>query len=91
TVTVDPTTGKITYTPDPGYKGTDSFVFKAAKVGDPTSFVTFTYNLTIGGDPSDTESMDGELAATGSNSLYAIMLGLVLASMGAYLLKRRKA
>ncbi len=91
TVTVDPATGQITYTPNKGYKGTDSFVFKAAKVGDPTTFVTFTYNVTIAGDPSEVEKTDSELAATGSNSLYAILFGLVLASMGAYLLKRRKA
>lgn len=40
TVSVDPATGSATYTPDAGFVGDDTFVYRACAVADPTDCVT---------------------------------------------------
>jgi LPXTG-motif cell wall-anchored protein len=89
TVVVDPATGEITYTPDKGYKGTDSFTFKAAKKGVPGAFVYFTYNVNVTDDPAEYEKTDSGLANTGSDSLALALAGLVLMLIGGVAMIRR--
>ena len=89
TVVVDPDSGKITYTPDKGYKGTDSFTFKAAKKGVPGAFVYFTYNVNVTDDPAEYEKTDSGLANTGSDSLTLALAGLLLMLIGGVAMIRR--
>lgn len=88
TVTVDPQTGKITYVPEPGFKGTDSFKFRAASVADPSVFVEFTYNVAVGGSGAASEN-EKELAYTGSNTLAIFALAFLLIAAGSALMVRR--
>ncbi|MNJ86419.1 hypothetical protein D3C87_39130 [compost metagenome] len=64
TVTVDPTTGEITYTPNPGFNGTDTLIYSICDTGMPvlcdTALVIITVNPV--NDPpvanGDTETTD---------------------------------
>ncbi len=88
TVTVDPQTGKITYVPEPGFKGTDSFKFRAASLANPSVFVEFTYNVEVGGGVATAENEKG-LAYTGSNSSAIFALALLLVAAGSILMIRK--
>jgi hypothetical protein len=88
TVTVDPQTGKITYVPEPGFKGTDSFKFRAASLANPSVFVEFTYNVEVGGSVATAENEKG-LAYTGSNASGVFALALLLVAAGSALLVRK--
>ncbi len=95
TVEVDPVTGKITYTPEPGYKGTDSFTFRASQLSDPTAFVDYKYNLYLAGEESTSEVEKNaedtqELAFTGSEPWLPVAAGAVLVAVG-LVVRRRKA
>lgn len=81
TVTVDPTTGEITYTPDPGYKGKDSFKFRAASLTDPTVFVDYVYNVYVS---------ESGLANTGSDLSGLFLLTLILLISGLALLAAKQ-
>ncbi len=88
TVTVDPQTGKITYVPESGFKGTDSFKFRAASVDDPSVYVEYTYNVEVGGTGATAENEKG-LAYTGSNTLAIFALAFFLIAAGSALMVRR--
>ena len=53
TVSVDPVTGEITYTPNPNYNGTDVFTYSICDTGLPVlcSTTTVTVNVTPVNDP----------------------------------------
>ena len=47
TVAVDAVTGKITYTPNDGYTGTDTFEYRVCETEDPTLHADATVTITI--------------------------------------------
>lgn len=53
-LTIDPATGKVTYTPDPGYMGTDSFKYTVETNEDGNVKDEATVTITIK-DPADPE------------------------------------
>ena len=65
TATVDPTTGDVTYTPNDGFSGTDTFVYNVCDSSTPTpvcdsATVTVTVpNIVIAKDDSDTVAQNG--------------------------------
>ncbi|MFM5903575.1 MAG: Ig-like domain-containing protein, partial [Microbacteriaceae bacterium] len=96
TVEVDPVTGKITYTPAAGYKGTDSFTFRAQQRGNASAFVDYKYNLYLAGEESTSEvekqldDNSAELAFTGSEPWLPVAAGALLVAVG-IVVRRRKA
>ncbi len=46
-VTVDPTTGELTYTPDPGYSGDDEFDVRVCDTSSPSQCTTVTITVTV--------------------------------------------
>ena len=51
TVTIDPVTGEITYTPDPDFNGTDTFDYVVCDDGNPLPALCDTATVTITVDP----------------------------------------
>jgi len=47
TITVDPATGKVTYTPPPGFAGNDTFIYQVCDNGTPTACGTATVTVTV--------------------------------------------
>ncbi len=46
-VSVDPVTGEVTYTPDPDFNGTDIFVYEVCDDGTPALCDTAVVNVTV--------------------------------------------
>lgn len=47
TTSVDPVTGEVTYTPDPGFYGTDQFTYEAGDNGTPQLFDDAVVSITV--------------------------------------------
>ena len=57
--TVDPATGDITYTPDAGYAGTDTYTYRACDTSTPTPVcATATVTVTVAAAPTVTVGND---------------------------------
>ncbi|WP_272024163.1 Ig-like domain-containing protein, partial [Olleya namhaensis] len=57
TVTINPTTGVFTYTPNNGFTGTDSFVYTICDNGSPQACDQATVYITVGGIANTTDAI----------------------------------
>ena len=64
TISIDPTTGEITYTPDPGFSGDDTFIYEICEPG-PVNCVTATVTVAVAVEAmDDTASTNAETPVT---------------------------
>lgn len=85
-VKIDPTTGEITFTPEPDFEGEVTFTLKLASLSNPNLFTFVTYTVSVG------SAVKAELAQTGASTiLVAPFLGaaLLFGGLGLAFLRRR--
>ncbi len=81
TVTVDPATGRITYVPDPGYSGPDSFTYRVCDTGDPVACATARVAVTVGA-PATSSAIEQLMGDTPSRLAWpaALLAGIIAAA-----------
>ncbi|SKB07274.1 Ig-like domain-containing protein [Aeromicrobium choanae] len=70
-VTVDPVTGELTYTPDPGYSGDDEFDVRVCDTSNPAQCTTVTISVTVGANT--VEAFD-DIATTSVETPIAVLV-----------------
>ncbi|MBA4607557.1 tandem-95 repeat protein [Aeromicrobium sp. Marseille-Q0843] len=70
-VTVDPTTGELTYTPDPGYSGDDEFDVRVCDTSSPAQCTTVTIEVTVG---ANTVAASDDTATTEVGTATAVLV-----------------
>ena len=75
TVSINPTTGAYTYTPNAGFSGTDTIVYQISDAGGRTS--TATFYITVAPDSDNDGLPDNYNAILGTNDAAVISTATV--------------
>jgi hypothetical protein len=91
TVTVDPLTGRVTYVPDPGYSGPDSFTYRVCDTGDPVACATGQVDVAVGA-PATSSTVVQLLGDTPSRLAWpvALLAGILAAAWVLAVTRRRR-